>query len=425
MAGSSPDHARDGESRVTEIIVILSVASTLSTLAVLLRVYSRAILLRSFGADDFMIVPAQILTIASAVAIGLEAKYGLGRHVWVMPEEHFVPYMKSFYSSIVVYNVAVCLTKISILLMYYRLFSNTILRQIIFVGLGFLGSWAVTLSILLPMVCMPVHKFWHPTAPGVCLDQLAIWYVMAGVNVFTDFALFTMPIPVIKSLNLPRRQKVLLFAIFTLGIFPCAVSIYRIRTLGAAAVATDPTWDNVDAATFSFLELSVGVVTVCLPTLRPFLARVMPGLFGHLLQQSSGAPPSGGIGYGTGATGRASRNLRRGGTGVSASSISGARSPGLKGKVLSESDSTEELRSAASMGGSPLRSIGENDIEFGAIDPRLERRGKPGLSYSVSVVGGSESSGGRPRSDSSGIKATTTVTQQISFAKEDMEKTQY
>ncbi|KAL2268980.1 hypothetical protein VTJ83DRAFT_3826 [Remersonia thermophila] len=425
MAGSSPDPARDNESRVTEIIVILSVTCTLSTLAVLLRIYSRAIVLRSFGADDFMIVPAQILTIASAVAIGLEAKYGLGRHVWMMPPENFVPYMKSFYTSIVVYNVAVCLTKISILLMYYRLFSNTVLRPIIFVGLGFLGSWAVTLSILLPMVCMPVHKFWEPDAPGVCLNQLAIWYVMAGINVFTDFSLLIMPMPLIKSLNLPARQKALLFAIFTLGIFPCAVSIYRIRTLGAAAVATDPTWDNVDAATFSFLELSVGVVTVCLPTLRPFLARVMPGVFGHLLQQSSGGHRSGPGGYGTGATGRGSRNPRRGASGVSASSLSGARSPVLKSKILSESDSTEELRSAASMGSHHLRSIGENDIEFGAIDPRLERKGKPGLVYSVSVVGGPSSPGGRPRSDSAGIKATTTVTQQITFSVEQTEKTQY
>jgi hypothetical protein len=41
---------------------------------------------------------------------------------------------------------------------------------------------------------------------------------MAGVNVVTDFALFTMPIPVISSLHLPKRQKALLLIVFTLGI---------------------------------------------------------------------------------------------------------------------------------------------------------------------------------------------------------------
>jgi hypothetical protein len=60
MAGPSPNPALDGESRVGEIIAILTVASILSTLVVALRVYSRAVILRSFGLDDAMIVPAQV-----------------------------------------------------------------------------------------------------------------------------------------------------------------------------------------------------------------------------------------------------------------------------------------------------------------------------------------------------------------------------
>jgi hypothetical protein len=60
MAGPSPDPALDGQSRVGEIIAILSVASILSTLAVTLRCYSRAVILRSFGLDDAVIVPAQV-----------------------------------------------------------------------------------------------------------------------------------------------------------------------------------------------------------------------------------------------------------------------------------------------------------------------------------------------------------------------------
>jgi hypothetical protein len=91
MGGPSPNPALDGESRVGEIIAIISTACVLSTLIVALRCYSRAVILRSFGLDDAMMIPAQvrntgafvcleiggfsqrlqILTIASAVAIGL------------------------------------------------------------------------------------------------------------------------------------------------------------------------------------------------------------------------------------------------------------------------------------------------------------------------------------------------------------------
>jgi hypothetical protein len=39
----------------------------------------------------------------------------------------------------------------------------------------------------------------------------------AGINIITDFALIILPIPVIRSLNLGRRQKIALISIFAVG----------------------------------------------------------------------------------------------------------------------------------------------------------------------------------------------------------------
>jgi hypothetical protein len=39
----------------------------------------------------------------------------------------------------------------------------------------------------------------------------------AGINIVTDFALIILPIPVIQSLNLGRRQKIALISIFAVG----------------------------------------------------------------------------------------------------------------------------------------------------------------------------------------------------------------
>jgi hypothetical protein len=113
--------------------------------------------------------------------------------------------------------VAVCLVKISILLQYRRIFAGPVMQRLTLIGLIFITAWAVTLAFLLSLSCMPVAKFWDPTIPGMCLDNLTIWYVMAGVNLVTDFSIFSMPLPVIKSLQLPRRQKYLLMGVFGLG----------------------------------------------------------------------------------------------------------------------------------------------------------------------------------------------------------------
>lgn len=64
MARRKGDPARDSESRTGEIVAILSIASALSTLAVLLRCYCRHILLRSFGWDDAVMVVAQVCVVS-------------------------------------------------------------------------------------------------------------------------------------------------------------------------------------------------------------------------------------------------------------------------------------------------------------------------------------------------------------------------
>ena len=70
----------------------------------------------------------------------------------------------------------------------------------------------------------------------------------------------------------------------------CVISIVRLSTLEAAATSFDSTWDNTQAALWSYLELTIAIVAACLPTLRPFMARFFP----RLIQSSSPAKGGGG-----------------------------------------------------------------------------------------------------------------------------------
>lgn len=66
-----PDHSLDGESRVDVVVGILAAGCIITTAVVSLRIYTRTILLRTFGAEDAFMIAAQVLAIGSAVAIGL------------------------------------------------------------------------------------------------------------------------------------------------------------------------------------------------------------------------------------------------------------------------------------------------------------------------------------------------------------------
>lgn len=107
------NHSLDGESKVPEILAIVTTCCFLTSLFVTLRIFTRSCIVRAFGADDWVLVVAQILAVAAAVTIGLgsflsapifdcffgtkvltlpEEKFGMGRHIWTIPD--LVPYEK-------------------------------------------------------------------------------------------------------------------------------------------------------------------------------------------------------------------------------------------------------------------------------------------------------------------------------------------
>ncbi|KAL1869332.1 hypothetical protein Daus18300_005544 [Diaporthe australafricana] len=71
---------------------------------------------------------------------------------------------------------------------------------------------------------------------------------------------------------MPCSQRLSLLGVFCLGFFTCVISVVRIEFLN---LGDDPTYKNIAPAGWSFGELCAGVVTACLPTLRPLLFRVV------------------------------------------------------------------------------------------------------------------------------------------------------
>ncbi|CAK7213596.1 hypothetical protein SBRCBS47491_001859 [Sporothrix bragantina] len=288
---SNVNHALDGQTKVPEIISIVTVCCSVTSFLVILRLITRAWIVRAFGPDDWVLMVAQVLAVAAAVAIGLEQHFGMGHHVWTI--EDLTPYTQSFYSSILVYNAALVTVKISIVLMYRRIFVGTWIRRANWAMLIFLIAWGIALVTSLSMLCLPIQRLWDPSVEGHCIDFVPAFFAPAVINMVTDFTIFALPLPAIRQLQLPLRQKIILSFILCLGLFTCVISIVRLSTLDAAATSADTTWDNTGAALWSYLELTVAIMAACLPTLRPFVTRFFPKLMSSGGNAAGSAPPTG------------------------------------------------------------------------------------------------------------------------------------
>lgn len=76
--------------------------------------------------------------------------------------------------------------------------------------------------------------------------------------------------------------------IFCLGGITCVVSLLRLQSLYAVSISHDISWDNPMAALWSNLEVNIGIICSCLPTLKTCILAVFPRLFSSNRATESG-----------------------------------------------------------------------------------------------------------------------------------------
>ncbi|PVH95286.1 hypothetical protein DM02DRAFT_571441 [Periconia macrospinosa] len=245
---------------------------------VLLRLFTRFHIVRCAGVEDYLVGLSMLCSIGLTICIGIQAQYGMGRHIADLQPQDMEHSLQAFYASLIVYYLSLGLTKTSILLQYQRIFRTRSFRIACWAIMAVTVIYAIWTLFGSIFVCFPIRAFWTKEQPSKCINQMVMWFTNAGFNILTDFAIIVLPMPVIRSLNLARRQKQALIGIFAVGFFVCVVSILRLHSLVAISNSSDPTYDNPPAATWSSVEINVGITCSCLPCLRPLITRWFHGV---------------------------------------------------------------------------------------------------------------------------------------------------
>lgn len=102
---------------------------------------------------------------------------------------------------------------------YYRLFSVSSLRTIFIVAMILVLGWSFTQLFVVVFTCTPVAAFWDPSLQqkASCMNQLTMAYINAAANIVTEVSILTLPLPVLRSLNLPKAQRWILIGMFSMG----------------------------------------------------------------------------------------------------------------------------------------------------------------------------------------------------------------
>jgi hypothetical protein len=102
------------------------------------------------------------------------------------------------------------------------------------------------------------------------------FYLGIGIiNLFGDICILAVPVQRVLKLQLGLSQKIAVCFMFLLGSFVCFASLYRIVTIVRLTQTKDISWAKSDVFIWSSVEPSVGIISGCLPTLRPLMLYVM------------------------------------------------------------------------------------------------------------------------------------------------------
>lgn len=142
---------------------------------------------------------------------------GMGLHADKVEPARIVMMAKWLLVAEILYAWNLGWTKISLLLMYYRIFHVPYFKKMAWAVGGFVMAWVVCITFLFIFICVPVQKLWYPDLPGHCINQVGTWIANASSTIFTDLAILLMPIPQIWKLQLRTTEKMGLTFAFGLG----------------------------------------------------------------------------------------------------------------------------------------------------------------------------------------------------------------
>ncbi|KAK8172583.1 hypothetical protein BKA80DRAFT_196634, partial [Phyllosticta citrichinensis] len=267
-----------GERRDWSIVIIVTFFGVLAYATVAARLWARVIVNRNSGLDDALIVMALIFTSGLAISVMLGSRlYGFDRHVWDL-----TPALGVQSREATTYIIATGITKISILCFYRRIASGTVANWFLYAtwaSIAFVVAYMIAFLGTLFFGCSPISAFWNQvdaewlvTNDGKwhCINEPGNLLAASSVSIVQDFLACGLPYLLLRKLQMSRRQKIALTAVFGVGIFLCVTGILRIYYIRLLFYTTyDITWAAQPCWLWTAVEAELAIVCASAPALKP------------------------------------------------------------------------------------------------------------------------------------------------------------
>ncbi|KAI8676178.1 CFEM domain-containing protein [Fusarium sp. Ph1] len=268
-----------------QYLILSNTFAVITGLFIVQRFASKIYWKLPLGLDDwFMLItflsgiPSSVITVHGTVA------NGLGRDIWTLTPTEITNFGYFFHVMAILYFAQVTLLKLSLLFFYLRIFPTVGVRRTLWATVIFNSLFGLAFVFTAVFQCQPISYFWKKwdgEHEGHCADLNAITWSNAGISIALDFWMLAVPLSQLKALNLDWKKKIGVGMMFCVGTFVTIVSILRLRAVVKFKAQTEnATWEFLEVSKWSTIEINVGMICACMPSLRILLVRLFPKILG-------------------------------------------------------------------------------------------------------------------------------------------------
>ncbi|KAK4676558.1 hypothetical protein QC764_401500 [Podospora pseudoanserina] len=270
------------EQKQQYILATVVIGLILSTGSHVARIYARLKIIKELRREDWCMTGGLLLSYGTVACL----LYGLpnqGVPIPVLGKERFKEFLLMIWIIQKLQPPTLFLIKLSFIIFHMTIFQGATFRRISWIVAILTGCWAVANVLGTTLQCKPPSFFWDKDQTGSCLQDPVhrMGVPNAIISSLGDVIIFVMPIPPLMKLRVPRRTKIGLVGVFSLGIFVLVASFFR----WIALIGSDRDIFNssqVQTGVWTYLEMSVGITCGNLPFLAPLLGCVGPTRKSHM-----------------------------------------------------------------------------------------------------------------------------------------------
>ncbi|KAK3357828.1 hypothetical protein B0T25DRAFT_630790 [Lasiosphaeria hispida] len=259
-------------------MAVLWTMAVVTLVFVVLRVYTRAVLVRSFGSDDYVYVLSGFMLLFYAVFLQVSSHYGFGQPIAALDLDSAVRAVEWEMIGQTFAVVGMATAKVSLGLFLLRIVVKPWHRVVLWIASVLILAVSLVVGVLFWTQCLPPRSLYDPRVKGTCGFGIAPFSLLLGVAcIVADFFFAAFPWVFIWNLNMKHKEKVTIAASMSVGVVAGVAGIIRTVSLGGIA-SRNYTEDTVPLIIWSAVELAVTMVCAGVPVLRPLYRRIKGGI---------------------------------------------------------------------------------------------------------------------------------------------------